>query len=458
MPYFLEQQAYFKTSETRSVAFRIRQLTALREAILLHEEEICKALYADLGKSGEESYLTEIGVVLMEIRHAIANCKRWSRPRRVGTELFLFPSRALLCPEPLGVCLVIAPWNYPFQLALDPLVSALAAGNCVTLKPSELAPATAHLLAKIIGETFEPGYCAVVEGGADVARAQTLHPYDRIFFTGSARVGRLVLEQAAQNLTPVTLELGGKSPCIVDETANLPVAAQRIAWGKVINAGQTCVAPDYLLVHRSVKGDLVRMLQKNFLRFYGTCPEKNPLYPRIVTPEHYRRLTGLLEEVTLYEGGKILWGGGCDGETNKIAPTLLEGADPASPLMQEEIFGPLLPILVYDDFLEVLDYLTARPKPLALYLFSEDTAHQRAVLEGVSFGGGCINSTLFHLSSKRLPFGGVGESGMGQCHGKAGFDTFTHQKSVLKQGNFPNVTYHYPPMAGKLGGIKRIFR
>jgi len=443
MPHCAIQKEYFLSGATLPVEFRLRQLNSLYQAILYSQEEIYDALYADLGKCREESYATEIGITLSEIRHAIQNLKSWARPSRVRTELSQFHSKSVVYPEPYGVVFIIAPWNYPFQLAIAPLAAALAAGNCAVVKPSELSPHVSAVIAKLIASCFESRYCAVVEGGAQETSSQLERPYDSIFFTGSERVGKIVMAKAAQRLIPVTLELGGKSPCIVDETAHIPTAARRIAWGKTLNAGQTCVAPDYLLVHASVKGLLMEELGKAFTEFYGQQPQNCPEYPKIINQTHFDRLCSLLN------CGKVM-GGWQNRETLKIAPALIVEPRLDSPLMEEEIFGPLLPIIEYKELKEAMDFVAGRPKPLALYLFSENEVTRRKVLSQLHFGGGCVNDTISHLVSHHLPFGGVGPSGMGSYHGKAGFDTFTHYKSVLIKSNRPDLPFRYPPLAGKL--------
>ena len=451
MPHFSIQKEYFQTGATLAADFRIRQLKSLYQAILYFQEEIFEALRQDLSKSKEESYATEIGMVLSEISYAIKHLKHWCRPTKVKTELSQFHAKSCIYPEPYGVVLIIAPWNYPFQLAVSPLVSALAAGNCATIKPSELSPHVSAVLSKLITSCFESRYCAVVEGGISVSTALLEQPYDYIFFTGGERVGKIVMSKAAEHLTPVTLELGGKSPCIVDQTANIPVAAKRIAWGKVLNAGQTCVAPDYILVHHTVSDYLIEELGKSFTQFYGPQPQNNPDYPAIINATHFERLKALL----CY--GKVR-GGWLNESERKIAPAIIEQPQLDSPLMQEEIFGPLLPVVVYGELQEAIQFVSCRPKPLALYLFSESQVVQRQVLSRLSFGGGCINDTISHLVSHQLPFGGVGTSGMGAYHGKAGFDTFTHNKSILSKSTWLDLPVRYPPWDGKLEALRRFLR
>ena len=452
MDAFLTQKEYFRSGATLPLEFRLAQLRSLYRGIKRFEPQILKALRSDLGKSAEESYMSEIGMCLTEIRHTARHLREWSRPQRVPTPLMHFPGSSRIVREPRGVCLIIAPWSYPFLLAVGPMISAIAAGNCVTLKPSEYAPATAAVLEKMLDVCFEGRFCRTVTGGAEVSAAETARPYDMIFFTGSTAVGRKVMAAAAQNLTPVVLELGGKSPCIVDETADLPVAAARIIWGKCLNSGQTCVAPDYVLVARSRKDALIREMQKAICRFYGEDPCENSAYPRIVNEQHFDRLAAMLPEDPAV-GGRV------DRESLKIEPTLIETTlNDQSPLMTEEIFGPLLPIVPYDNIHEALGYILSRPRPLALYLFSRNRKLQRRVVETIPFGGGCINDTISHITTPYLPFGGTGDSGMGAYHGRCGYETFTHAKSILSKPFRPDLPVRYPPLTGKLDLLHKILR
>lgn len=452
MDAFLTQKEYFQSGATLPLEFRLAQLRSLYRGIKRFEPQILEALRSDLGKSAEESYMSEIGMCLTEIRHTARHLREWSRPQRVPTPLMHFPGSSRIVREPRGVCLIIAPWNYPFLLAVGPMISAIAAGNCVTLKPSEYAPATAAVLEKMLDVCFEGRFCRTVTGGAEVSAAETARPYDMIFFTGSTAVGRKVMAAAAQNLTPVVLELGGKSPCIVDETADLPVAAARIIWGKCLNSGQTCVAPDYVLVARSRKDALIREMQKAICRFYGEDPCENSAYPRIVNERHFDRLAAMLPEDPAV-GGRV------DRESLKIEPTLIETTlNDQSPLMTEEIFGPLLPIVPYDNIHEALGYILSRPRPLALYLFSRNRKLQRRVVETIPFGGGCINDTISHITTPYLPFGGTGDSGMGAYHGRCGYETFTHAKSILSKPFRPDLPMRYPPLTGKLDLLHKILR
>lgn len=447
------QQAYFDAGHTRPVAFRRAQLQKLTDALHAHEQALTRALEQDLGKAPVESYLSEIGMIYAEARELQRHLGKWARPQRVSTPLANFPGQGRIYPEPYGRCLILAPWNYPALLSLQPLVGALAAGNCAVLKPSEYAPHTARVLEDILTQAFAPEYVAVVQGGPEVSQALCQHPFDLIFYTGGGQVGRKVMAAAAQHLTPVILELGGKSPCIVDQTADLALAARRIVWGKFLNAGQTCVAPDYLLVHQNVFYPLLDKMREAIATFYGPEPLQNPDYPKIISPRHFERLTGLLA------GCRVLAGGQADPAACKIAPTLLGDVDLDSPIMREEIFGPLLPVLPYANLDAAFAQVRSGPKPLAAYCFTQDKSVQQRFLRTLSFGGGCINDTVMHLASPALPFGGVGESGMGAYHGKASFEAFTHRKGVLKKGLWPDIPLRYPPYTEKkLGLIRRVMK
>ncbi len=434
------QHNSFRRNHPYSVDERIIALERLQEAIHNREEEIAAALQHDLGKCMAESYMTEIGMVLKEISFTIRRLRRWAAPRRVITPLHLFPGRSWVMKEPYGVVLIMAPWNYPFLLSLSPFVGAIAAGNHVLLKPSNMAPATSQIIYRLIAECFPVEQAAVILGGRAENQQLLDEKFDYIFFTGGKQVGQLVAEKAARHLTPVTLELGGKSPCIVDESSDIRAAARRIAFGKALNAGQTCVAPDYVLAHSSIREKLMDEIAACWMEFYGNALE-NPDWPRMIAPRHYVRAMGLLQGESIYFGGM--------GDGMRIAPTILDKATWASPVMQEEIFAPILPVLSYDRLDDALLQIASREKPLALYLFTRRSAVREKVLNTLSFGGGCINDTVMHLSSPRLPFGGVGESGMGRYHGKYSFDTFSHEKAILKKGRFPDFRFRYPPLTGK---------
>ncbi len=446
------QRAYFQTGATRSVAFRLCQLQNIYSAIESNEKALIGALHGDLRKSSQEAYATEIGLVLGEIRHALRNLPSWARPQRRRNSLLTWPARAFVCPEPYGVALIIGPWNYPFQLLLAPLVGAIAAGNCVVLKPSEFAPQTAAAIARLIEAVFPGEYVAVVQGQRDVAEALLQQKWDTVFFTGSTSVGRAVMTAAARHLTPVTLELGGKCPCIVCADAPLETVARRIVWGKFMNAGQTCVAPDHVLVDQRVGDELVEAMKRVLRDFYGDDPRNNSNYGRIVNRRHFDRLVSHLGS------GRIVCGGELDAGDLYIAPTILTEVATDAPVMQEEIFGPILPVLEFASVDEVLTSLRNRPTPLALYLFARDRAIQDRVLAETRSGGVCINDTVSHIIGHHLPFGGLGESGMGAYHGRAGFDCFSHRRSVLRRSLAFDPQLRYPPPRFSLGTLKRFYR
>lgn len=444
------QRRFFESGQTRSIAFRRAQLERLRQAIKRYENAIMEALQKDLGKSPFESYASEIGMVLAELRYASKHLAKWARPCRVGVPFTHFPASGKIYREPYGVSLVIAPWNYPFQLITAPLVNAIAAGNCIVCKPSEFAPRTAAVFQEMIQQAFPADYIQVVCGGPEVSEALLEQPFDLIFFTGSPRVGKRVMCAASQHLTPVVLELGGKSPCIVDETADIPCAARRIVWGKFLNAGQTCVAPDYLLVHRSVQKALVEEMKQAIRRGYTDQPLQCRDYPNILQPGHLDKLRRWMED------GMVLCGGKVDTATQKMEPTLLGNVSWESPVMQQEIFGPLLPVLTFDTLEETVEQIRRRPHPLALYLFSRNKRTVRWLTQTVTYGGCCVNDTLMHMTLPQLPFGGVGRSGMGAYHGKAGFEAFSRPKSILRRGLHPDIPLRYPPYEGKLAQLKKM--
>jgi aldehyde dehydrogenase (NAD+) len=424
-----KQLSFFNSGKTKDVAFRIETLKKLRELVVRHEDDILKAVKADLNKPEIEAKRAEVGLVLSEIDFAVKNLAEWAAPKEVETPSTHAGAKSYIYQDPYGLALVIAPWNYPFQLAVSPVVGAIAAGNCVVLKPSELTPHTSSLLAKMFNENFPEEYLTVVEGEVETSTALLKENFDYIFFTGSTMVGKIVAEAAAKHLTPVTLELGGKSPTIVHEDANIEEAAKRIARGKFANAGQTCVAPDYILVQRNVKDELLANLKQVVTNTYGEDISQNLDSPHVVSEKHFDRLNSFLTN------GDIVFGGKTDRSRLFIEPTVLDNISWEDNVMQDEIFGPILPVIVYDEISEVIEAIVKRPKPLALYLFSEDEAVQDRILNSVSFGGGSINDTINHMTSHYLPFGGVGDSGMGAYHGKASFDTFSHAKSILKRSN-----------------------
>lgn len=432
-------QRCFIRGRTRALTWRRQQLLQLRVLLQDNCAEIAAALAADLGKSPFEAYLSETGFILEEIALALAELRRWSSPRRVAVPLRLLGGTAEVRPCPYGTVLILAPWNYPVQLSLVPMVSALAAGNCVLLKPSELAPASSALLARLIPEYLDREAVAVLNGPAELAAQCSALPLDYIFFTGSSAVGRRVMAAAATHLTPVTLELGGKSPCLVDQSADIPVAARRIVWGKFLNAGQTCVAPDYVLADKSIMGALTLACGQALQDFYGPDPKRSTDFSRIINDAHFCRLQSYLQD------GVIIHGGQADRSRRYLAPTLLGQVNPDSAVMQEEIFGPILPFLSYDTLEEAMAFVNRGPTPLALYLFSRSRAVQEQILAGVRCGGACVNDVIMHLTVPGLPFGGLGASGMGCCHGRAGFDTFSHPLSILKQRTWPDLRLRYPP-------------
>ncbi len=427
-------KSYHASGSTQDAAARKNVLRKLRENISLMENDICEALYRDLGKTPEESFLTETGMVMESLKYFISSLGKLSRPKRAGIAVSQIPGRARIVPQPYGTVLIISPWNYPFLLALDPLVAAIAAGNCVVLKPSEYAPVTAAVVEKLISESVPSEWVSVIQGDAGVSESLLDEKFDYIFYTGGKRVGRIILQKAAVNLVPVTLELGGKSPVIVCRDADVKTAARRIVFGKYLNSGQTCVAPDYLLVQEEIHDELMTAMISEIDRMYpdGNCG-------KIITRGHYDRLVRLMENQNIIHGGK------CDSFSMTISPTILDSPDPGSAIMQEEIFGPLLPVLTFKEESQAVGYIKGGEKPLAAYIFCGSKKRGMKIANSFSFGGGCVNDTVLHLASTRLPFGGVGESGMGCYHGKYGFDTFTHYKSMLVRGTFLDPPLRYRP-------------
>lgn len=440
------QRKMFHTGITKDVSFRLDILRELKDSIKRHEEEIIDALYKDFKKSAFETYETEIGVTLQEINHFIEKLKKWSKPEKVKTPIFHFPAKSRIYREPYGVVFIVAPWNYPFQLTLSPLIGAIAAGNCGIITVSQKVSNTSEILNKIISETFNGDHIKFIPGGSTVAKEILKEKLDYIFFTGSVSVGKNIMKAASENLTPITLELGGKSPTIVDIDAYIPLAAKRIVWGKFINAGQTCIAPDYVLAQRDVKDKLIDEMKKYIVKFYGENPMESEDYPRVISKSQYDRLSKLLLN------GKILHGGRTDEEELYVEPTLMDNVTWDDEIMQEEIFGPILPILEYENIYDVIETVNSHPKPLALYLFTDNESTEEKIIENISYGGGCINDTILHLSSPHLPFGGVGSSGMGRYHGKESFNTFTHEKSVFKNSKILDLKFRYPPYTE--GGLK----
>ncbi|NUN65782.1 aldehyde dehydrogenase [Pseudanabaena biceps] len=444
-----KQRAFFATGKTKEYDFRIAQLNKLAQLIKDNDQLILDALYSDLRKPMVEAFGSEILGTISEIKYMIKNLKAWMKPQKVGTPINLFPSSSYIYAEPLGVVLIVAPWNYPFVLTIQPLVGAIAAGNCAILKPSEHTPHTSKAIAKIINANFDPDFVTAIEGGIETNQALLAERFDHIFFTGGTAIGKIVMQAAAQHLTPVTLELGGKSPCIIDSDCDLEIAAKRVVWGKFYNSGQTCVAPDYLLVQKDIKPALIEKLLACVKTFFGDNPQQSADLGRIVNERQFDRLVGLLDE------GKILIGGQSDRSDKFIAPTIIDQVSQNSKIMAEEIFGPILPILEYDQLSEAIAFVNAQPKPLALYFFSKNKKHQEKILQEVPFGGGCVNDTIMHLGNPELPFGGVGNSGMGSYHGKSSFDIFTHRKSVLRNSFRLDLKWRYPPYTMSLETLKK---
>ncbi len=438
---YRKQRHYFESGTTREYRFRKNQLQKLKKLIKESEAEIMEAMRADFGKSTFESYASEVGFFYEEVNLAIENLREWMEPVKVSSPITTWPSRSYYKPESKGVVLIISPWNYPFNLLMVPLVAAMAAGNTVVVKPPEQTPHISKLLEKILVQNFDEQYIAVVQGDGKevVPLLMNNHRFDHVFFTGSTAVGKKIAEMAAPHLTPVTLELGGKSPCIVDATANIKVAARRIAFGKWLNAGQTCVAPDYLLLHKDIKAEFIKQFEKTTVEFYGKNPLENKDYTSIVSRDRFLALQELMHD------GEILFGGQTDEKNLRISPTLIDGVTLDEKIMREEIFGPLLPILSYTEISEAKKIITANPYPLSFYVFTKSKKVEKAFIDDVQFGGGAVNNTVVHLANPELPFGGIGSSGYGNYHGKFGFDTFSHQKSIMKSATWFDLKQKYPP-------------
>lgn len=433
------QREFFASGKTFDIAFRKQALKSLRDSILRHEKELLEAIKTDLGKSSTEAYMCEVGLTLSTIRYTLKHLSRWARTRRMPTPLTNFHSRSMIVQEPYGVVLVMSPWNYPVLLSLEPLIGAIAAGNTVVLKPSAYSANTSNIIAQVIEETFDSAYVSVIKGGREANQSLLEEKFDYIFFTGGVNVGKLVMQKASAHLTPITLELGGKSPCIVERSADLQIAARRIVFGKFLNCGQTCIAPDYILVEKTIHDEFVKHLIKELTLMYGEDILTNPNYGKIINRKHYDRLLGLITQQ------KIVFGGKHDEETLRIEPTILDHVTGDDAVMQEEIFGPLLPILSVSDMDEAYHFVQSRPHPLALYLFTNNAGVEKRFLTQVPFGGGCINDTIIHIATKNLPFGGIGNSGMGRYHGKYTFDTFSHEKSVVKKYTWLDLHMRYQP-------------
>lgn len=445
------QREYFQTGVTMPVRFRLEALDKLKASVRRFEGELLDAMHTDLGKSPTEGFMCEVGLTLSEISHVRRHLRRWARPDRKVTSLVNFPAVSKVLHDPYGVVLVMSPWNYPVLLSLEPLVGAIAGGNCVCLKPSAYSPATSEVIARMIKETFPPEYVAVITGGRDENQTLLEQHFDYIFFTGGVNVGKTVMERAARHLTPVTLELGGKSPVVIDSRCDLRLAARRTAFGKYINAGQTCIAPDYVLCHKAVHDKFIEMFKEEVRLMFGENPLLNPNYGKIVNRKHFDRIRSLIDH------DKIIIGGQCDETTLRIAPTLMDNVTPDDNVMQEEIFGPIMPVITVNDMNEAFRLIASRPHPLALYIFSNDSKVQDQFMKGLRFGGGCVNDTITHIVSFAMPFGGVGNSGMGGYHGKYSFRTFTHEKSVVWKRNFLDLSIRYQPYTKLKDTLTRLF-
>ncbi len=447
-------RSYFNSGNTQSYAFRKEQLNRLKSSILKHEQDLYDALYTDLKKSPEEVWVTETGMVISELNTAIKKLGKWMRPKRVSTNLLNLPSRSRILSEPLGVVLIIAPWNYPFQLLINPLIGAIAAGNCVVLKPSEFAPATDAVMKKIIEETFSKGYILYQQGDGAVVIPEMMNnfAFDHVFYTGSTAVGKIIYKMAAERLTPVTLELGGKSPCVVESDANIKVAARRIAMTKFSNAGQMCVAPDYVLVHESVKEKFVGAMKESIEKFFSSKPEESYNYGKIINEKQFDRLSNYLQQ------GKVVHGGRTGKEKLFIEPTLLTDVSLNADVMKDEIFGPILPIFSFNEKEEALKIIQQHPNPLSFYIYTSDSKKENDWLKAVPAGGSCVNNSSWHLTNHNLPFGGRGFSGMGNYHGQFSFDTFSHKKAVMKTPTWFDPNIKYPPFKGKLSLFKKVIR
>lgn len=451
---FEEMREYFISGATKDYAFRKQQLKLLKNAIKKYEDALSEALFKDLHKSVEESFTTEIGFIYAEISHALSHLKSWMEPVSVSSPLIVFPSSSKIVRDALGVCLIIAPWNYPFQLLFGPLVGAIAGGNCAVLKPSEFTTHTSAVIEQMMDEFFDKKYLCVVQGPGHTIVPQMMNDnrFDHVFFTGSTAVGKEIAMLAAHKLVPVTLELGGKSPCVVDEDADIKVAATRIAWGKFTNAGQTCVAPDYLLVHENIKDELMKRMIESIHHFYGDDPKQSRDYGRIINEQRFNKLEGFIKD------GNVIAGGMADKDALYIAPTIMDNVSLQSTAMRDEIFGPILPVFTFNKHDEAFAMINKNANPLSLYFFGSNSKTAQSYINKVPFGGGCINNTLVHLANAQLPFGGVGSSGVGAYHGKFSFDTFTRLKSILKTSTLFDPIVKYPPYKGKLNVLRWFFK
>jgi aldehyde dehydrogenase (NAD+) len=451
---FEQMRLYFSTGVTKDYGFRKQHLLLLKQAIKKYEKPLSEALYKDLHKSPEEAYATEIGFVYAEISHVLSRLKSWMEPQRVSSPMVVFPSSSKIIREPLGVCLIIAPWNYPFQLLMTPLIGAIAGGNCAVLKPSEFTKHTSVVVEQMVSEFFDKRYITVVQGDGHIVVPALMNDnrFDHVFFTGSIAVGKEIATLAAPKLVSVTLELGGKSPCIVDADADIKVAARRIVWGKFTNAGQTCVAPDYVIVHEKVRDELLNRMKESIHDFYGEDPRQSLDYGRIINEQRFNKLSSFLQH------GDIIGGGEVDKAELYIAPTIVNNVEAAAPVMQEEIFGPILPVFTFSKHEEALDMINQHANPLSLYFFGSNNKTAELFVDKVQFGGGCINNTLVHLANAELPFGGVGNSGVGAYHGRFSFETFTRPKSVLRTSTLIDPSVKYPPYKGKLKILKWLLK
>lgn len=445
------QRAYFKKGETISITYRMEALNKLKAAIQQYEKPLLEAIQTDLGKSASEAYMCEVGLTLAEISYFQKHLRSWAKTRRMATPLTNFAAKSMIVQEPYGVVLIMSPWNYPVLLSLEPLIGAIAAGNTVVLKPSAYSPATSGVIAEMIENIFPAEYVTVVRGGRAENQSLLEQKWDYIFFTGGVTVGKMVMQKAAEHLTPVTLELGGKSPCVIDHTANLRIAARRIVFGKYLNCGQTCIAPDYALVEASVHDEFVRLLKEETEKMYGKNILDNKDYGKMINDKHFQRVLGLIESK------KVVMGGTANAATLRIEPTILDGVTADDAVMQEEIFGPILPVLTVQNTDEAYEFIQNRPHPLALYLFTNDKAVEKRFMEQVPFGGGCINDTIIHIATHNLPFGGVGNSGMGSYHGKKSFETFSHSKSIVKKYTWLDLSLRYQPYGKIKDALVRMF-
>lgn len=446
------QRIYFNSQKTKNIDFRLNQLDIRLNAINKNEYKILKALKADLNKSEFESYETEIGVIISEIKNAKLNLKKWNKPKKVKTPILNFGSKGYIYNQPYGICLIMSPWNYPFQLTMSPLIGSIIGGNCSVLKPSEISPNVSKVISEIINENFNNNYIAVIEGDLNVNQYLLKEKFDYIFFTGSPRVGKIVMQSASENLIPCTLELGGKSPCIVDKSVDIKLSAKKIVWGKFLNAGQTCIAPDYVIVHKSIKNKLLEYIKKYINEFYTSSPIDSYDYTSIVNENNFNRLVNLIDYDKLYYGGRY------NRNNLKIEPTILNDINLDDEIMKEEIFGPILPVIEYVEFDDIINIVNKNKNPLALYLFTRDINFENKIINRISFGGGCVNDTIMHITNHNLTFGGIGLSGIGSYHGKKSFETFTHQKSVMKS-SIIDIPIKYPPYTSeKLALLKKVFK